>query len=240
MLQSCKAIILRIVRYNDKADIIDTYTNLGRLSFAVAKSQSRKKSHVRQLCHPLSVMNIVAEINPKSTIQKIKEASPAFIQKTIPFNPVKQSISFFLAETLSHILQEDNEDEQTFYYIYKSIEWLDNSPKGYANFHLIFLIRISHLLGLKPDISIYRKGDIFDLQNAVFGLSRPSHGNYLNEEDTESLYQLMRLRYETMHLFKMNKTERNKCLDLIMRYYSLHITDLSKIKSLEVLKELFT
>lgn len=239
MLKSCCAIVLRITRYNDKTDIMDTYTNIGRISFAVNKSRKKGKASIRQLCHPLSILNIETDINTKNSIHKIREASPATILRSIPLNPAKLSISFFIAEFLTHILQEDMEDTQTFEYIKNSIEWLDNSKNGFANFHLVFLIRISRLLGLKPDMSTYHEGQIFDMQNAIFTSTLPEHGIYLNPDDTASLYNLMRLRYETMHLFKMNRLERNRCLDIIMRYYSLHITDLGNMKSVDVLKELF-
>lgn len=241
MLKNCCAIVLRITKYNDKTDIIDTYTNIGRLCFAISKTgKSNKASSLRLRCHPLSILNIVAEIKPKSNIHKIIELRPAFLQKSIPFSPLKQPVAFFLAEFLSHILQEDKEDEPTFDYIKNSIEWFDGSCKGFANFHLVFMIKISQLMGLQPDMTRYSKGCIFDIKNATFCMSIPGHGNYLSPEDSLSLYQLMRLKYETMYLFKMNRKERNRCMEIILKYYSMHITDLSNMKSTEVLKELFT
>lgn len=241
MQKSCCAIILRVIKYNDRTDIIDTYTNVGRLCFAINKSGKKgKTSSVRQMCHPLAILDIEAEIKPKGNIHKIIEAHPAFLQKSIPFNPTKQPVAFFLAEFLSLIMQEDKEDEQTFNYIRNSIEWFDNCSRGFANFHLIFMIRISQMLGLRPDISQFSKGCIFDIRNATFCHAIPDHGNYLSPEDTLSLFQLMRLRYETMHLFKMNRTERNRCLETILKYYSFHITSLENMKSTDVLKELFT
>ena len=48
------------------------------------------------------------------------------------------------------------------------------------------------------------------------------------------------MKYETMHLFAMNRDERNRCLDIICRYYRLHLPDFPELKSINVLKELFT
>ena len=50
---------------------------------------------------------------------------------------------------------------------------------------------------------------------------------------------LMRMNYETMHLFGMSRAERTRCLTTINDYYSLHLPDFPVLKSLEVLKELF-
>jgi len=50
---------------------------------------------------------------------------------------------------------------------------------------------------------------------------------------------LLRMNYETMHLFGMSRTERNRCLTVINDYYRLHLPDFPVLKSLDVLKELF-
>lgn len=49
----------------------------------------------------------------------------------------------------------------------------------------------------------------------------------------------MRMNYETMHLFEMSRTERNRCVEIILNYYRLHLPDMPELKSLEVLRELF-
>ena len=50
---------------------------------------------------------------------------------------------------------------------------------------------------------------------------------------------LMRMNYETMHLFAMSRTERNRCLEIILRYYRLHLPGFPELKSPDVLRELF-
>ena len=49
---------------------------------------------------------------------------------------------------------------------------------------------------------------------------------------------LMRMNYETMHLFTMSRLERNRCLVIMNDYYRLHLPDFPVLKSLDVLKEL--
>ncbi len=47
------------------------------------------------------------------------------------------------------------------------------------------------------------------------------------------------MNYDTMHLFAMSRAERNRCVDVMMEYYRLHLPDFPEMKSLPVLKELF-
>lgn len=239
MLKSCKAIVLRVVNYNDTSNIVDVYSDIGRLSFAVKKGGGRTKSTMRMLFRPLSLLDIEAFIRPNSSIHSIREVSPSVPQLTIPYNPYKQATAFFIAEFLVHAMQDGSEDKLLFDYVSQSIMWFDNCKVGYANFHLVFLLRISQLFGLRPDTGGYHSGMVFDLQNAVFTSTLPRHGLYLNAQDTAALRQLMRMNYDNMRLFKMNREERNRCLDTILRYYSIHIANMSHLKSVEVLKELF-
>ena len=121
-----------------------------------------------------------------------------------------------------------------------SVIWLDECREGFANFHLVFLMRLSRFLGLYPNLEDYHTGDYFDLLNACFTSTRPQlHSSYINPEEAGRLRQLMRMNYETMHLFGMSRAERTRCLTIMNDYYRLHLPDFPALKSLDVLKELF-
>jgi DNA repair protein RecO (recombination protein O) len=42
-----------------------------------------------------------------------------------------------------------------------------------------------------------------------------------------------------MHLFKMTREERNRCVSIILYYYRLHIPNFPELRSLSVLQSLF-
>ena len=50
---------------------------------------------------------------------------------------------------------------------------------------------------------------------------------------------LLRMNYDTIHLFAMSRGERNRCLAIINDYYRLHLPDFPILKILDVLRELF-
>ena len=68
---------------------------------------------------------------------------------------------------------------------------------------------------------------------------RNLHSDYIAPEEAARLTRLMRMNYETMHLFAMSRMERARCLTIMNEYYRLHLPDFPVLKSLEVLKELF-
>lgn len=53
------------------------------------------------------------------------------------------------------------------------------------------------------------------------------------------LVSLFRLDYKTMHLYTMSRIERNRCVEVILEYYKLHLPGFPEMKSFSVLQELF-
>ena len=240
MLQKLSGVVLYTVKYNDKSNIVHIYTEQsGKLSFLVPVQRSRKSTVRSVLFQPLSLVEIEADIRLKSGIHPIREAKAAYIFHTLPYDPYKSAIALFLAEFLYRALREEGENAPLFAYLTHSIQWLDMCEGKFANFHLVFLMRLSRFLGLYPNIDNYKEGDYFDLLNACFTTVQPLHGMFVLPQESAHIRQLMRMNYETMRLFAMNRESRNRCLDIINEYYRLHLPDFQELKSLSVLQELF-
>ena len=240
MLQKTVGIVLHSLKYNDTSNIVDIYTELhGRTSFLVAVSRTKRSAVKSVLFQPLSLIELEADFRPTSTLYRIKEVK-AYPFKSIPYDPYKSAIALFLAEFLFRAVKEEGENGPLFAYLKHSIEWLDECESDFANFHLVFLMRLSRFLGLYPNLEDYHEGAYFDLLNACFTSLRPyKHSFFVNPEESFRLTHLMRMNYETMHLFGMSRTERARCLLIISDYYRLHIPGFQDLKSLAVLQELF-
>lgn len=241
MLQKTVGIVLRTLKYNDTTNIVEMYTELsGRTSFQVSVPRSRKAIVKSILFQPLSLIEFEADYRPNSTLHKIKEAKSFYPFSSMPYDPYKSSIALFLAEFLYRAIREEAENRPLFTYLIHSITWLDECNEGFANFHLVFLMRLSRFLGLYPNLEDYHEGDYFDMLNACFTSFRPQlHSSYINPQEASRLIRLMRMNYDTMHLFSMSRMERSRCLIIINEYYRLHLPDFPILKSLEVLRELF-
>ena len=101
-------------------------------------------------------------------------------------------------------------------------------------------MRLSRFLGLYPNLEDYSPGDYFDLQSGCFVAKPPQlHTSYIGAQESAILIQLMRMNYDNMHLFEMNRTQRARCLTILIDYYRLHVHDFPPLKSLDILKELF-
>lgn len=241
MLQKTVGIVLHILKYSDTSNIVEMYTEVsGRASFLVPVPRSRKAVVKSVLFQPLSLIEFEADFRPNSTLYKIKEAKPFYPFSSLPYDPYKSAIALFMAEFLFRAIREEAENRPLFAYLVHSITWLDECREGFANFHLVFLMRLSRFLGLYPNLEDYHEGDYFDLLNACFVPLRPQlHASFVLPQDAGRLNWLMRMNYETMHLFGMSRGERARCLTVINDYYRLHLPDFPVLKSLAVLQELF-
>ena len=240
MLQKTQGIVLHSLKYKDTSIIVYIYTEVsGRASFLVPVSRSRKAAVKSVLFQPLSLVELEADFRPNTTIYKVKEAKSFYPFTSIPYDPYKSAIALFLSELLYRALREEAENRPLFAYLQHSIVWLDECGSGFANFHLVFLMRLSRFLGLYPNVEDYAPSDYFDLLNACFVPSQPYHGMFVRPEEASHIRNLMRMNYEPMHLFAMNRMERNRKLDIIKEYYRLHLPDFPELKSLPVLQELF-
>ena len=158
---------------------------------------------------------------------------------SIPFSPSKLAIAMFTAEFLRCATRGETADDTLFAYVENSIRWLDGCEGSFANFHLVFMMRLALFLGFYPNLDGYTPGCRFDLRASCFRTDVPAHADCLPPDESEKMKLLLRMSYPTMHLYRMSRTERGRMADVILRYYQLHVPDFPALKSLPVLKELF-
>lgn len=240
MLQKTTGIVLRTVKYNDASVIVDLFTEQqGRVSYLVKLPRTKKNPLRSVFFQPLSVLEYESDFRSRLNLQRMSEVRLLYMFRSLPYDPYKSAIALFLAEFLSYALHEEMENAPLFAYLFHSVQWLDGCERMAANFHLVFLMRLSRFLGLYPNVENYRTGDFFDLRAACFSDRQPLHNDFVRPDEAARLGKLMRMNYETMHLFTMSRAERNRCVEIILAYYRLHMPGFPELKSLEVLRELF-
>ena len=240
MLSKTPALVLHAIKYGETRLIVDLFTRQhGRLSFIVSLPKSPKAKVKKQYFQPLTMLEIEADVRPKAQLQKVRDVRLAVPLTTIPFDPHKLSISLFVAEFLYHALRGEQQNAPLYDYVTNSILWLDSQDARFANFHLVFLMRLSRFLGFYPNLDHYAPGDYFDLRESIFTSQPPLHRDFLLRQEAEKIQVMMRMDFPTMHLYKMSHQERNRLLEVALAYYRLHLPDFPELKSVEVLRELY-
>ena len=240
MLTKTQAIVLHSLKYGETRLIVDMFTrSMGRQSFIVSIPKSTKAKIKKQLFQPLSILELEFDSRPKVQLQKLADVRLALPFSSIPFHAHKLSISLFLAEFLYYALRGEQENELLFDYVANSLLWLDGQQDRFSNFHLVFLMRLSRFLGFYPNLDNYQLGDYFDLRESMFQSAPPVHRDFLFPEEADKVQLMMRMDFPTMHLYRMSHDDRNRLLEVTLKYYRLHLPDFPELKSVSVLQELY-
>lgn len=240
MLTKTEAIVLHSLKYGDQRLIIDLFTRVhGRVSFIVPLPKSAKGKIKKQYFQPLTLLNIECDVRPQAALQKLHDVSLLAPLPSLHYEPSKLAIALFLSEFLYHALKSEQQNEPLFQYIVSGIQWLDGSSGHFANFHLVFLMRLSRFLGFYPNLEDDAPGVYFDLRSATFCASPPLHSDFLMPQEASHIQLLMRMDFATMYLFRMSRTERNRVLEILLTYYRLHLPDFPELRSTSVLHTLF-
>ncbi|MBO4896645.1 MAG: DNA repair protein RecO [Prevotella sp.] len=240
MLTKTQAIVLHAIKYGETRLIVDMFTKVfGRQAFIVSIPKTPKGKVKKQFFQPLTILEIETDIRPRQQLQKLHDVRLAAPFASIPFEPDKLAISLFVAEFLYYALRSEQRNELLYEYLENSIVWLDGQQSSFANFHLVFLLRLTRFLGFYPNLDDYKDGDYFDLRESVFMPMPPVHRDFLHPEEAQKVQLMMRMDFPTMHLFRMSHQERNRLLEVSLKYYRLHLPDFPEMKSIEVLQALY-
>lgn len=240
MLLKTQGIVLSIIDYNDKYYLSVIYTDtMGRITYMIPKSKSKTSRLQRSLFSPFNILELEVDHQPTREIQRVREAHNSYPLFSIPSNMVKTSVVFFLSEFLNRILKETDDYKAIFNYISYSIRVLEELEKGLANYHIVFILKLTRYLGFFPNFENYKQGDIFDMLNGVFVSQQTMHKYFIKAEDSHVLSLLARINFENMDRFTFSRQDRIKIINKMLDYYRLHLHDFSELKSLDILHELF-
>ena len=241
MIEKTRGIILNQIKYTDSGIIARLYTRkFGRQSFLIRGMRNRKAGKHNILFQPMYILDLEISYKESREMNVLKEFSVSYSPYEIYSDIKKSSVAIFLGEVLTSVLREESSHEEMYDYIEKSIIFFDRCREDYANFHIAFLAGLSSFLGFEPGIRENENDSFFDMSNGIFVPLPPVHGNYANPDVSGILAQVFLASYESISKITLKGAMRNEVLDTLLRYYSLHLSGLKKINSLEVLKEVFS
>ncbi|MFN2261624.1 MAG: DNA repair protein RecO [Psychroflexus sp.] len=235
-----KAIVISTLKFGEADLIAKCFTqDQGLTSYLLRGIRKSKKGKLRtSMFQQLTLLDLEATHRDNKNLQFIKEAKVYFPFKTLHSNIYKSSMLMFLAEVLKSAIQEEEQNQALFIFLEESMMHLDESTQ-YANFHLLFLVRLSRFLGFYPDAS-EENARFFNLLEGQF---QPIEMNKycIENQSSETLRTLVteNYNYTEVETLKLNQSKRQAFLEFLMLYFQLHLQGFKKPKSLEILQQLF-
>ena len=241
MLHKTKGIVLKTTDYAENSVIAKIFTQKFGLQSYLIKGVKKPKAKIRlNMLQPLHILDLVGYHKPNGTIQRISDARSEPILQTIPYDIIKSSLVLFINEVIYKSLKQEHEEPILFEFIAKSIELLDQTENGVANFHLIFLMKLTRFLGFYPDMSNADTSAFFDLKNGIFVNHQPLHLSFIETQQMANWLQILRNSMDDFLAVKLSSASRKYLLQKVIAYYTLHIESFGEVKSLAILEEVLS
>ena len=230
------SIVLRAYPFRDKKLIAKIFTKKsGLISCIITKTKSQL---------PLSQILTMADITYKNsrtrTLFYLKDVQVNYVYNSLSTNTAKIQVSMVLCEILNKCVNEPNIFIYDF--IISSFKYLDNTPVYNTGFDTLFLIKFCEILGISPFNT-----DVSGLEDAVLSidegqfiksLHRIKNSSFIPKKESYALYQLSKLNFHLLPSCDITIELNLKLFNYMIIYISTHLTDLTKLKSIRVLKEL--
>ena len=223
MIVKTKGIVLSYMKYGDTSIIARIFTEEGGYgSYIVNSIRSQKSKKSIGYFQPFTILDMVLYVKETRDLQRISEFKSHHPLHHIHQDLIKSSITLFLTEVFSKLLQsEQSPNPELYAFAEESIKVFDQLKTGIGNFHLQFLLKIGPFLGYAVD-------DVDHLFSSTDRLA-PSNENH------EIMDALIKEPYGDE--IKMTRDSRNAILGSILDYYQHH-AHISRPKSLEVLRSI--
>ncbi|MCQ2182271.1 MAG: DNA repair protein RecO C-terminal domain-containing protein [Bacteroidales bacterium] len=216
MTHSTLFIILAVTKIGEKSLVLHCLTKeWGRRSFIVSVSRTSGMAFFL----PLNILNAEVIENPKSDLWRLHSVTAASPLNGIRSDVRKNSMTMFMSEVLFRTIKDGCNEDGLFDWCSRSVLTLDALENDFSNYHLRFLMELCGALGFLPSSE--------DLL--------PFAGKHLAEME-----QLLSLDFSHFMLFPLSGSSRNEIAEILLHYLSHHVESRIEVKSLRVLRELFT
>ena len=222
MLHKTRGIVFRFTKYGDTSIIVTIFTELfGLQTYIVNGVRSSSAKSKIALYQPLTLLDLVVYHKENANILRIKEVKCFHPYSTLHQDVKKSTMAMFINELINKTVKDESHASELHGFISSSLVSLDEASSNYENFHLIFLIKLSRLLGF----GIHHANEILANREA-------------DEKITTLLNQLIDKEY--FDPVTMTIAQRRTILDLLLKFFHTHIDTMGEIKSVAVLKEVLS
>ncbi len=245
MKEHISGIVLGTIKHSDRHNVTSIYTReRGRMAFLSPAGASKSSRQTSARLQPLSIIEAEANISPTRELHVLSSIFPMKVWRTLYYEPLKSTVVMFLSEFLTRLLRDAPAEPRLWDFIANSLSVMDaiNDRNAAANFHITFLISLSYMMGIQPDVSDYKEGMEFDMKSGtmVYPFNVMSHHTLRIDASKAAFIPILtRINYANSKYFRFSGKERAQLIDYILKYYGLHFPGCDNLKSLEIMKEIF-
>jgi DNA repair protein RecO (recombination protein O) len=238
MHQKTPGIVLHALKYGDNSLIVKIFTReFGLRSFMIRGFRAKKGILRASFFIPLTIINMDISGKSSAAFHTINDAQCLEPMHQIHSDFGKQAIALFIAEVLYKTIADDAAHEDLYIFIEGVLQYLNETETVPSLFPQHFLVSYSQYLGLKPTDHGETAAAFFDMRDGIFCSNNNVHSDFMMEEESYALKQLLDTSIAELHKIKMGNGLRNNLLHDLLHYYKIHLLNFREIKSHVVLAE---
>jgi DNA repair protein RecO (recombination protein O) len=238
MLITTKAIVFSALKYSEADLIVTCFTEKAGIKNYLLRRILKSKTGKLKTSYfqPLTQLELVAYHKNKGNLESVQEAKVLQPYQTLHTNVIKTGMVMFLSEMLKNCIKEEESNEDLYGYLENAFNWLDGHDE-IANFHILFLLKLSTHLGFFPDDSNIEAQN-FNLLDGCFQQKETNRYSQ-NGQVIEDFKKFFGINFDAICHIKLTKNARLDVLNLLLLYYQFHLQGYKRPKSLLVLNQLF-
>lgn len=232
-----KGIILRTTKYSESSLILDLYTEeKGRKSYIISGIRSKKSKNHAGLLQVTGLVDYIGYDKDTTSLLRIKEIKADYLYQNLPFDVLRSCLGMFLMEVCAKSIKETEANPQLFTFIRSTLVRLDQVELTHLSlFHVHFLLGLCKHLGFSIQDNYDEKYCYLSLKDGAFSERDYGAAYSLDQPTSLLMHQLINKEKVQIH-----KSKRNEILNMLINYYRYHVEDFGSIKSLDVLRSIFS
>ena len=227
-----QGILVHRAPYSETSLLVTLLTREHGLATFLFQGGKKKKGNI---LFPLAQIEFSYYKRLDSSLGKISEVNLSVVSQHIPFDPVKSSIAFFMAELIHLLIKPGHPEKALFRQLEQEIRWLDASDE-LTNYPIWLFGLFSRECGIAPSVEAVHP-TVFDLAGGKLSTVRPIHPQYVEGEWVHWLETALQEEKAVFLAMAIPREERLKCFDAWIAYFQNHLPGLRDFKSVPVIRE---
>lgn len=238
-MQTVKAVILKSLPYSEQQQIMHVYSaERGYMQLITPMALFKRKNNHTVQC--MQIVEIEYFPNERGGLHKLKSASSLVNTSSVYFDVFKMNIALLWGEILDLVLRHSDPNEEVFEYVRYSVEYLNTSREDIANFNLLFLFRLSRIMGFGIDTDTYRPDYVFNINDGCFYPTGAPENYYTGPHSARIIRELCVCPLESLKDIPLNQQSRKILLDIALLFLGFHLNLDFNTKSIWVIREIFS
>lgn len=242
MIVATPGLVLHTTKYSETSLVAKIFTRqLGVRTYILKGVRSSRGRTKQNLLQPLSHVDLAVYDSHKTAINYVKDIHPAAQYPAISTDSARMALLFFMNEILYKVLREEDPQPEVFDFVVKELVGVDSPEVVFSTQPLLFLLRLSSLLGVEPMNNYSVRENRFSLKEGRFvsgsDLWEPedSYSPLLDSSESLQLHYLL----ASLHGGEPPAgIDCHRVLMILIEYYGIHLPECRNLKSVDVLHAL--